>query len=329
MNERRRIAAGVILLLVVVIVVLVVRRMGSHSDVEASGTVEATQAELGFTVPGRIEAVNVVEGDTVSTGAELARLERTETLARRDQALAQVAAARATLRELQRGARPEELAQARAGDRAAQEKLDEAQRDLDRMRALHASATISQQLYDQANTALEIARTQREQAAASLRLVEAGPRVERIEAARAQLSAAEAAARTLEATLAQMVIRAPFAGVVTVRHHEPGEIVAAGSPAITLLDRADRWVRIYVSERSVGAVRIGGAARITSDSFKGRVYTGQVTTIASEAEFTPKTVQTREERVKLVYAVKVRITGDPGLELKPGTPADVVLPGGP
>ena len=91
------------------------------------------------------------------------------------------------------------------------------------------------------------------------------------------------------------------------------------------MDRDDRWVRIYVSENRIGAVHTGEAADITSDTYRGRRYSGQVTYISSEAEFTPKNVQTQEERVKLVYAVKVRITGDPRYDLKPGMPADVRL----
>jgi HlyD family secretion protein len=124
-----------------------------------------------------------------------------------------------------------------------------------------------------------------------------------------------------------MRVQAPFRGVVTVRHHEPGEILSAGSPVVTLLDRDDRWVTIYVPETRIGAVRLGQPAGIVSDTFPDHRYPGEVSYIASEAEFTPKTVQTREERVKLVYAVKVRVTGDPDYQLKPGMPADVTLEG--
>ena len=136
---------------------------------------------------------------------------------------------------------------------------------------------------------------------------------------------AEASVAGFDAALAQMVVRAPFAGVVTVRHREPGEIVAPGSPVLTVLDPADRWVRIYVPEPRLGSVALGAPAAITSDTYQDRDYRGEVRFIASEAEFTPKTVQTAEERVKLVYAVKVAITGDSAFELKPGMPADVRL----
>jgi HlyD family secretion protein len=136
---------------------------------------------------------------------------------------------------------------------------------------------------------------------------------------------ADATVAAIDATLARMVVQAPFAGVVTVRHREPGEIVPSGSPVLTVLDPSDRWVRIYVPEPRLGAVALGARATITSDTYPDRSYEGRVQFIASEAEFTPKTVQTTEERVKLVYAVKVAVTADSAFELKPGMPADVRL----
>jgi HlyD family secretion protein len=122
-----------------------------------------------------------------------------------------------------------------------------------------------------------------------------------------------------------MVITSAFDAVVTVRHREPGEIVPAGSPVLTVMNRDDRWVRVYVRENRIGSVKLGQQATLVCDTFPGKTYGGEVVFIASEAEFTPKTVQTPEERVKLVYAVKVRVTGDPQHDLNPGMPADVRL----
>jgi len=255
----------------------------------------------------------------------LASLDRVEATARRQQTAASLAAARAQLDELVRGSRLEEVAQARAGREAARKRLQDAQQDFDRTQELIRNQVVSQQTFDKARTALDVAKAQADQVEEQYRLVAAGPRRERIEAARAQAAQAEAALRAADAGLANMVIRAPFDGVVTVRHREPGEIVGAGSAVLSLMDRGDRWVRIYVSEARIGAVRTGQAASITSDTFKGRSYPGEVVYLSSEAEFTPKNVQTSEERVKLVYAVKVRITGDRDFELKPGMPADVRL----
>jgi HlyD family secretion protein len=325
MKARGPLIVVAILLVIAGVAFFLVRRGASGGPLEATGTVEATESALGFTAPGRLQVLRVDEGDTVAAGAPLASLDRSETQARRDQAAAQADAARAQLRELQRGSRPEEIASARAEAKAAADQLGEAERNADRLRALNEKKVVSQQDYDQAATALDVARSRSTQAQQQLKMVEAGPRKERIDTAQAQLDAAEASVKTLDATLAQMQIVAPFRGVITVRHHQRGEIVPAGSPVVTVLNRDDRWVRIYVPEDRIGAVRVGQPAHIDSDTFKNRDYTGVVTTISSEAEFTPKTVQTREERVKLVYAVKVKITGDPGYELKPGMPADVTL----
>jgi HlyD family secretion protein len=291
----------------------------------ASGTVEATDAQLGFQAPGRIAVLTPQEGDRVAAGDELARLDASELEARRSQALAQVETVRAQLDDLLAGSRREEIAQGRAALAAADERLADAGRDADRARTLLEGRAVSREVLDKATLALELARRQRDQAAEQLALLEKGPRPERITAARAQLAEATAAVATLDATLANTRITAPFSGVVTVRHREPGEIVGAGAAVVTLMNPDDRWVRIYVPENRLGKVVLGQKAEISSDTFPGKRYNGEVAFIASSAEFTPKNVQTTEERVKLVYAVKVRVAGDPQQELKPGLPADVTL----
>jgi HlyD family secretion protein len=291
----------------------------------ASGTVEATDAQLGFQAAGRIAALTPREGDRVAAGDEIARLDASELEARRGQALAQVEATRAQLDELLAGSRREEIAQGRSALGAAEERVADAERDAERARTLLEGRAVSREALDKATLAVELARRQRDQTADQLALLQQGPRPERIAAARAQLAQAEAAVATLDATLANSRIHAPFAGVVTLRHREPGEIVGAGAAVVTLMNPDDRWVRIYVPENRLGKVAVGQPAEITSDTFPGKRYTGEVAFIASSAEFTPKNVQTTEERVKLVYAVKVRVTGDPQQELKPGLPADVRL----
>lgn len=239
----------------------------------ASGTVEATEAQLGFQATGRIEAIGVREGEAVKQGAVLARLDTREVEAR--------------------------LAQARAQANATTVRLKEAERDRARGQTLLAGGAIGQEVYDKALLALNIAQSEQAQARANV--------------------------QALEAVLANMTIRASFEGIVTVRHREPGEIVPPGAPVLTVMNPGDRWVRIYIPEHRIGAVRLGQKAAIATDTFPDRRYGGEVTYIASQAEFTPKNVQTAEERVKLVYAVKVRITDDPNFELKPGVPADVRL----
>jgi HlyD family secretion protein len=291
----------------------------------ASGTVEATEGQFGFTAAGRIEAILVREGDRISAGTELARLDRTEVGAKRAQAVAHVHAGRAQLAELERGSRPEELAQGRAAVNAVNEKLLDAERDLERTRRLFEGGAVPRESLDKAAMSVEIARSQQTQAGEQLRLLEQGPRREKIEAQRAQVVQAQAAVQAIDAALANSIVLAPFDATVTVRHREPGEIVSPGAAVLTLMNADDRWVRIYVPANRIGAVRMGMRVSITSDTFPEKTYPGDVVFIASQAEFTPKSVQTTEERVRLVYAVKIRILDDPDLELKPGMPADVRL----
>jgi HlyD family secretion protein len=291
----------------------------------ASGTVEATDAQLGFQAPGRIAEIRVREGDEVAAGDVLARLDRDEMEARRAQAEAAVAAARAQLRDLELGSREEEIAEAAAATDAAADRLDDARRDAERTAMLFAGGAVPKEADDKARLAVENAESQLTQAEERLRLLRAGPRRERIEAQQAALAQAEANLKAVEVALANLTLAAPFSGVVTVRHREPGEVVAAGTPVVTVLDRDDRWVRIYVPEDRIAALHLGAAATITCDTFPGKTYGGEVIFVASEAEFTPKNVQTQEERVRLVYAVKVRVTDDPDGELKPGIPADVKI----
>lgn len=327
MDKRLRIVMAVAAVAVLAAVGWLLARDGSADAgvIEASGTVEATEADLGFQLPGRVLEVLAREGDVVSGGQELARLDLADQEAARAAAAAQVDAAEARLTELRRGARPEELAQAQAAARAASERADDALRDAARTRRLFEGGAVSRQALDKVETALQVAEAARDQANEALSLVRRGPRAETIRAQEALVDQAKANLARAEAALANGVIAAPFPGRVTVRHREPGETVTPGAPVLTVLDPDDRWVRIYVREDQIGAVQVGMAAAIFSDTYPGKTYPGEVAFIGSEAEFTPRNVQTTEERIKLVYPVKVRITGDAGFELKPGIPVDVTL----
>ncbi len=298
---------------------------GNGDGVEASGTVEATEADLGFQAPGRIDSIFVEEGARVTAGQRVAVLDLREAGARRDAATAQLAAQQARLAELERGYRPEEVSQARAALRATEQRLADAARDRTRSRNLFAGGAISQQVLDGAETAYALAEAERDRARDQFQMLESGPRAEQIAAQRAVVAAARAAVEQAEAALAFGEILAPFPGTVMRRLREPGEVVGAGMPVATVANPDDRWVRIYVRQDEVGRVALGQPAEIRIDSYADRVFAGTVSFIASEAEFTPRNVQTKEERVKLVYRVKVRVVGDTAVVLKPGLSADVVL----
>lgn len=325
MKFNKRLIPVAVILVVAVVLFLVLNRGDATPTLSFSGTVEATEARLGFDVPGRVAWIAAREGDSVAVAQALAGLDTTQAHAQLAQLQAQANASRAMLTELRAGSRSEEIAGARAAAQAAQERLELAKKDLERTQILFDGGAVSPERYDQAQTALRVAQNQADQAQEQLHLLEKGPRSERIQAQEADVARAEAGVRTQEAALRLMTARSPFDAVVTVRHREPGESVSPGAPVLTVANLADRWVRIYVPESRVGHVRLGQSAVLTTDSFPQKTYAGRVTFIANEAEFTPKNVQTAEERVKLVYMVKVHIEDDSARDLKPGMPADVTL----
>jgi HlyD family secretion protein len=321
----RVIGAVAVLAVAAVVVTWLLRDRGAATPIVASGTVEITEADLGFQRPGRVDSIAVHEGDRVAAGAALAWLDSDELTAERHAAASQQASAAARLAELEAGSRSEDIAQAREALRAATDRESNASREAARAERLFEGGAISERQRDAAATALELAQADRAAAAERLQLVEAGPRTEQIAAQRALVAQAAATVARVDAALDQTTVRAPFAGRITIRHREPGETVAAGAPILSLTDPKDRWVRIYVRGDEVGRLALGQTATITADAFPDRTYAGVVTFISDEAEFTPRSVQTTEERVKLVYRVKVRITGDEAFDLKPGLPADVRL----
>ena len=174
----------------------------------------------------------------------------------------------------------------------------------------------------------EIRRTEAEvrQARAGLLLAQTGEldvlrKRQELATHTASIARDRAALAAAEAQLGYTVLQSPQAGVVLRKHVEPGEMIAASTPAVTIADLTNIWLKIYIPETQLGRIKLGQAAEITTDSYQGKVYRGRVTFINSEAEFTPKNVQTQEERVKLVFAVKIAVD-NPNQELKPGMPAD-------
>ena len=267
-------------------------------------------------------------------------------------AAAEAAAQRAKTRlgELQAGSRPQEIAAARAALTRAKAETERAAADAERYAALYKKADVSAQQNDAARTAYETALARQHEVEEQFKLVEAGPRQEEIEQARAaRLEAQErfalvkkgprqetidqARARLEQAKqslalattrLSYATLAAPFSGVVLSKHVEAGEYVSAGTPVVTVGDLEHVWVRAYVNETDLGRVKLGQKARATTDTYPGKRYEGNVSFISSQAEFTPKSVQTSQERVKLVYRIKVDLL-NPRMELKPGMPADVEI----
>lgn len=268
---------------------------------------------------------------------------------------AEIGQAQATLERLQEGSRPQEIREAKASVTVAEAAFQRAEKDWQRSRELYSTEDISRSQFDQSQAAYESAQGNLEQARERYDLVVEGPRRQDVQIAHENLKRVEAglkrtesthleiernqqALKTLETEAEALKARisqvrtqiddaratAPYDGVVLVKSAEEGEVVAAGSAIVTLGDLAHPWVRGYIPETELGRVKLGMPVRITTDSFPGKVYQGRVSFIASEAEFTPKQIETRQERVKLVYRIKVDIA-NPKQELKLNMPVDAEL----
>lgn len=303
---------------------------GRHHDdshIVLQGNVDLRQVELPFNDSERIAEVLVDEGTTVKAGQVLARLDTGRLLPRVAQAEARAAAQREVLRKLQNGARPEEVAQARAAVAAAQAEAANATSQLQRLRSISDESkgrAISPQDLEAATAAARMSEARAESSRKALDLTVAGPRQEEIDQAKAQLDAAEADLALLKRQLADAELIAPTDGVIRNRLMEPGELATPQRPVFAIAITTPKWVRAYLSEVQLSRVALGAPARVTMDSAPNDPMEGKVGFISSTAEFTPKTVQTEELRTSLVYEIRVFVD-DPQNRLRLGMPATVTI----
>lgn len=302
---------------------LVHDKRGSHSLV-ANGTIEATEVEVSSKLPGRLAQLMVEEGDQVQSGQVIARLDTSEFEAEVAQARAALARAEAQLKELQAGSRPQEIEEARANLQQAEENLKLARDDWDRFDSLFREGAVSTQDRDRAKNRVEVAVSQVKATRERYELIRVGPRSEVIEAARHERDRAKAALGMAMVRLRDSTILAPLSAIVLTKRAEQGEVVNPGFPIVILIDPDDLWLRVFIPESEIGLVGIGRKAAVTVDSFPNRRFEGKVVEISSKAEFTPRTVQTKKERVNLVFGVKIRLDNSERL-LKPGMPADTEI----
>lgn len=289
-----------------------------------TGTIETTSVAVSFKVPGRLKERLVDEGQQVKAGQIIARLEDDELKDERAARAADQQAAQAALADLKAGSRQEEVAASVATLARLKAEADRAAQDAIRAEALFKKEVIPRKELDAARAAKDATAAAVREGEERLKLVRVGPRPDAVKQAQARLEGTVAARSLADTRLSQAVLTAPISGTVMAKHAEAGELLAAGSPVITVARMDEVWVRAYLPETQLGKIRLGQRATVTSDTWKGRAYQGTVSFIASEAEFTPRNVQTEAERVKLVYRIKITIA-NPQQELKPGMPVDVVI----
>jgi len=292
--------------------------------VESTGTIEATQVDIRSEVGGVILKLHADEGDGVGPGDLLADIDREKLEYELQNAEGRLRELDARLALLKSGFRPEEVKKAQEAFQEAEIQMQNAERENTRIQRLFRDKVASEDLKDNAETAYKSALKQYERAKQDYGIFQEGYRAEDIAAAEAARQSAQAAVNLAARRIRDATIKSPCRGMISEKYVEAGELVSPGSILFSIIDLQDIWIMAYVSEKNLGKVKVGQAGYATIDSFPDKQFPGKVVYISPEAEFTPKNIQTKEERVKLVYGVKVKLNNQEGL-LKAGMPADVVI----
>ncbi|NLG33448.1 MAG: HlyD family efflux transporter periplasmic adaptor subunit [Syntrophomonadaceae bacterium] len=291
------------------------------SAITASGTIEATTVELCSKSNGTLGSVLVAEGDLVTAGQLVAEINRPDLLLQKERDLIAVEIAESRLRDLVAGARPQEIQEAEAAFATAQDNLKLANQELERCQALFQAGAISQASLDTIILNQKTRENQFAAAQARLSLLKSGNRPELISAAQDELERAKAILKVTETMIEDLKILSPIDGTVINKNFEAGEYVQPGAPIATVADLQNLWVKVYIATDDLPNIRLNQKVDITV-SGSSKVFEGKVSHIASQGEFTPKTIQTKQERTNVVFAVKIGVLNHDGV-LKPGMPADI------
>ena len=294
---------------------------GSGDRIEASGTLEATEVRVSAMVPGQIQRIFIREGVDVQAGDTLMVLDQTTLALQWRQARGGVDLAEAQYKLLLNGARPEDLQLAEEALKSAESSFKSANDDYARMKELYTAQSVSRKQFDDAESRFTIAQAQLNSAKQQVQKMQRFARAEDLASAKARLEQAQASAGILRKQLDVATILAPFAGTVTHRPVEEGELVGFGTTGATIARLETLNLVIYVNEVNLGRVQVGGGADIVIDAHPDRTFPGKVVYISPLAEFTPKNVQTKEDRTKLVFGVKIEVENGERI-LKSGMPAD-------
>ena len=303
-----------------------------------SGHVEATETRLAAEAGGRVLSLTVKEGDRVEQGQTILTLDTRDAELAINRAKAERAATEAQLRLVEAGARVEDIRQAqaqvetaRAEVSAARVELDAATKDLERFESLLQSNSGSRKQRDDAAARRDVARDRVASAEARVKTAEelvaklkAGARKEEIDAAQARVATVTAQIAALEKGLTDATLRSPVAGIVTEKLVEVGEVIPPRAPAVVVVDLDHAWADVFVPEPAVPQIKIGQPATIYTDAPEGNGINGTIAYISPKAEFTPRNVQTADERSKQVYRVRINVDNQGGV-LKQGMPVEAEI----
>ena len=296
----------------------------NKNTIEASGNIEATNVIVSSQVTGKVLFLLKDEGENVNAGDTVLIIDHETLGLQLEQALAAKEAAEAQLNLLKVGAREEDIKQGEEAVTQAKVSFESAQRDAERMEALFNSKAITKKQNEDANSRLDITRAQLTAAQENLKKLKNLARPEDIKQAQANVDRQTATIDILKKQIRDSYVQSPINGIIVKKFFEPGETVTMLSSLFKVSDLTKVNLIIYVSEEELGKVKLGQTADVSSDTYPDKKYEGKITYISPEAEFTPKNIQTKDERTKLVFAVKIEVK-NPKFELKPGMPADAAV----
>lgn len=297
----------------------------NHSGtIEASGTLEAVEVNISSKVSGQLLRLNIAEGSEVRQGDTLAILEHEMLALQLQQAAAGADAAKAQYDLLKNGAREEDVRLAKESVVQAEASFTTASADYQRIKELYAQHSVSQKQYEDAESRFTITQAQLNSAKQNLQKLQRFARPEDLNAAKARVEQALAQVNIIKKQIKDSYIIAPVSGTITLKPVEEGELIGTGSVIAKIAQLEKMELRIYVSETELGKVKLGGDADVVIDTYPDKTYRGKVIYVSPTAEFTPRNVQTKDERTKLVFQVKLEVENSNG-ELKSGMPADAYL----
>lgn len=290
---------------------------------EASGTIEAESVELKARTSGTLITLAGEEGSQISKGHLAAEISRPDLLAQRERDALGVAALEAKLEDLQSGARSQEIKEASTQVKMAAANLKQLEEDLKRTQRLYEAGAVSQSVLEQQQLKRDNMVSQLEAAQARVNLLQAGSRPEAIQAAAAELERSKAVLKATDAQLEDLKLYSPIDGIISQQNYSVGEYVQMGSSLLQITDVNNMWIKVYIPTDDLPHIKLNQTASIQV-SGSNQVFSGTVINIATQGEFTPKTIQTKKERTNVVYAVKLAVHNQSGT-LKPGMPADVIF----
>jgi len=294
------------------------------SQAEISGIIEAVKTDVRAQAQGEVTQVLVREGQNVEKGALLCVINADKLRIQIDQVKAGIEASEAKLRLAKIGTKKELISVAKTQVETAAKQLELAQKDQERMARLLSEGAVTQFQKEKADLGLKAAQDQHKSAQENYQMALRGREKEEIEMIQAEIQGLKTQEQYLQRLLQDTEVRSPVAGYIEVKHIELGELAVPGAVLFSLIDLRQTYVKAYVPEQYLGRVKLGSEVAVTCDSFPGKAFKGKVDFISSEAEFAPKNIQTKEERLKLVYMVKSYLDNPDG-ELKPGMPVDVKI----